>query len=153
MAVQPIPDGYHSVTPYLTIRNASDAIEFYRRAFGATELARMADPSGKIANAEIQIGDSRILIRDETAETPGPESLGGSPVMIHLYVEDVDRIANQAVASGAKVLIPVGDQFYGDRSGRFADPFGHTWIISTHKEDVSPDEMRERASSFMKKQS
>ena len=150
MAVQPIPDGYHSVTPYLTIRNASEAIEFYRRAFGAAELARMADPSGKIANAEIQIGDSRLLIRDETSETPGPESLGGSPVMIHLYVEDVDKIAGQAIAAGAKVLIPVGDQFYGDRSGRFADPFVHIWLISTHKEDVSPEEMRERASSFMK---
>lgn len=147
MTVQSIPDGYHSVTPYLTIRNASDAIEFYRRAFGATELGRMADPTGKIANAEIQIGDSRILIRDETSETPGPESLGGSPVMIHLYVEDVDKIASQAVAAGAKVMIPVGDQFYGDRSGRFADPFGHMWIISTHKEDVSAEEMRERASS------
>ena len=151
MTVQSIPDGYHSVTPYLTIRDASDAIEFYRRAFGATELGRMADPTGKIANAEIQIGDSRILIRDETSETPGPESLGGSPVMIHLYVEDVDKIASQAVAAGAKVVIPVGDQFYGDRSGRFADPFGHMWIISTHKEDVSSEEMGERASSFMKR--
>jgi PhnB protein len=149
MAIQPIPDGYHTVTPYLTIRNASDAIDFYRRAFGATELAGMADPTGKIANAEIQIGSSRILIRDETQETPGPEDLGGSPVMLHLYVEDVDHIADRAVAAGAKVLIPVGDQFYGDRSGRFADPFGHIWIISTHKEDVSSDEMRERASSFM----
>ena len=152
MAVRPIPAGYHTVTPYLTIRNASDAIEFYRRAFGATELARMADPSGKIANAEIQVGDSRLLIRDETPESPGPESLGGSPVMIHLFVEDVDQIARQAVSAGAKVLIPVGDQFYGDRSGRLADPFGHIWIVSTHKEDLSPEEMRERASSYMKQQ-
>ncbi len=152
MATQPIPDGYHALTPYLTIRNASDAIEFYRRAFGATELARMADPTGKIANAEIQIGDSRLLIRDETPESPGPERLGGSPVMIHLYVEDVDEVAHQAVAAGATVLIPVGDQFYGDRSGRLADPFGHIWIVSTRKEDVPSEEMRERASSFMKQQ-
>ena len=150
MTVQPIPDGYHSVTPYLSIRDASAAIEFYRKALGAVELRRMLDPTGKIANAEIQIGDSRILIRDETSETPGPESVGVSPVMIHLYVEDVDKIASQAIAAGAKVLIPVGDQFYGDRSGRFADPFGHIWIISTHKEDVASEELEQRATDFMK---
>ncbi len=151
MAVQPIPDGYHTVTPYLTIRNASDAIEFYKRAFGAVELARMADPSGKIANAEIQIGDSRILVRDETSDSPGPESLGGSAVMIHLYVDDVDELARRATGAGAEVLIPIGDQFYGDRSGRLADPFGHIWIVSTHKEDVSHEEMEKRVQALMKK--
>lgn len=131
MAPKPIPNDFHTVTPYLTIRNASEAIKFYIRAFGATELERMEDPSGAIANAIIEIGDSKLLIRDETSDTPGPESLAGTSVMIHLYVEDVDKIAEQAVSAGAEVLIPIADQFYGDRSGRLADPYGHVWIIST----------------------
>jgi PhnB protein len=131
MAPKSIPNDFHTVTPYLTIRNASEAIKFYIRAFGATELERMEDPSGAIANAIIEIGDSKLLIRDETSDTPGPESLAGTSVMIHLYVEDVDKIAEQAVSAGAEVLIPIADQFYGDRSGRLADPYGHVWIIST----------------------
>ena len=131
MASKPIPHDFHTVTPYLTIRNASEAIKFYIRAFGATELERMVNPSGAIASAIIEIGESKLLIRDETSDTPGPESLGGTSVMIHLYVEDVDKIAEQAVSAGAEVLIPIADQFYGDRSGRLADPFGHVWIIST----------------------
>ncbi len=138
--MQSIPEGFHSVTPYLTMRNASDAINFYIRAFGATESERMVDPSGLIANAIIEIGDSKLLIRDETSDTPGPESLGGTSVMIHLYVEDVDEIAKQAIAAGAKVLIPIADRFYGDRSGRLADPYGHIWIISTHLENGSKEQ-------------
>ena len=131
MAPKSIPNDFHTVTPYLTIRNASEAIKFYIRAFGATELERMEDPIGAIENAIIEIGDSKLLIRDETSDTPGPESLAGTSVMIHLYVEDVDKIAEQAVSAGAEVLIPIADQFYGDRSGRLADPYGHVWIIST----------------------
>ena len=137
MAPKSIPNDFHTVTPYLTIRNASEAIKFYIRAFGATELERMEDPSGAIANAIIEIGDSKLLIRDETSDTPGPESLAGTSVMIHLYVEDVDKIAEQAVSARAEVLIPIADQFYGDRSGRLADPYGHVWIISTRIQNNS----------------
>ena len=140
MTAQPIPEGFSSVTPYLTIKNAADAINFYSLAFGATELERMEDASGSILNAIIEIGGSRILIRDETSDSPGPESLGGTPVMIHLYVENVDELAARAVAAGAEVLIPIADQFYGDRSGRLADPFGHIWIVSTHLQDGSSEQ-------------
>ena len=139
MTPNPIPKDFHTVTPYLTIRNASEAINFYIRAFGATELERMEDASGSIANAIIEIGDSKLLVRDETSDTPGPESLGGTSVMIHLYVEDVDEIARQAISEGAEVLIPVADQFYGDRSGRLADPYGHVWIVSTRMQNNSSE--------------
>lgn len=147
--IKPIPEGYHSVTPYLIIRGAAKAIEFYKRAFGAREITRMAQPDGKVGHAELQIGDSRIMLADEFPERNirGPESLGGTPVMIHLYVEDVDAMARQALAAGAKELRPVADQFYGDRSGMFADPFGHQWNISTHKEDLSAEEIRKRAAT------
>src|SRR5712691_3595419 len=135
--VKPIPHGYHTATPYLIVSGAAGAIEFYKKAFGATELMRMADPKGKIGHAEIQIGDSHIMLADEFPEMGyrSPQSLGGSPVSIHLYVEDVDTLASQAIAAGAKVLRPVKDQFYGDRSGTFEDPFGHVWTIATHVED------------------
>jgi len=147
--VKPIPEGYHTATPYLIVRDAARAIEFYKKAFGAMELMRMADPSGKIGHAEIKIGDSPIMLADEV---PGmghrsPESLGGSPVSILLYVEDVDAVFNQAVAAGAKVQRPLADQFYGDRTGGVTDPFGHVWYVATHKEDVSPEEMRKRAAA------
>jgi len=147
--VKPTPEGYHTATPYLIVRDAARAIEFYKKAFGAKELMRMADPSGKIGHAEIKIGDSPIMLADEV---PGmgyrsPESLGGSPVSILLYVEDVDAVFNQAVAAGAKVQRPVADQFYGDRTGGVTDPFGHVWYVATHKEDVSPEEMRKRAAA------
>ena len=147
--VKPIPEGYHTATPYLIVRDAARAIEFYKKAFGAKELMRMADPSGKIGHAEIKIGDSPIMLADEA---PGmghrsPESLGGSPVSILLYVEDVDAVFNQAVAAGAKVQRPVADQFYGDRTGGVTDPFGHVWYVATHMEDVSPEEMRKRAAA------
>ncbi len=144
--VKPIPEGYHSVTPYLCIKGASAAIEFYKNAFGAKELMRMPAPGDKIGHAEIQIGDSHVMLADEFPEMGflSPQSVGGSPVMMHLYVEDVDATANKAVAAGAKVTKPVADQFYGDRSGQIRDPFGHNWYVSTHKEDVTPDEIDAR---------
>jgi PhnB protein len=154
MAVKPIPDGYHSVTPYLIVKGAANALEFYKKAFGATELMRMAGPGGCVMHAEVKIGDSPIMLADEFPEmgARSPQTIGGSPVSICLYVEDVDAVAGKAIAAGAKVLRPVKDQFYGDRSGTFEDPFGHTWTISTHKEDVSPEEMRRRSEAFMKQQ-
>ena len=146
---KPIPEGYHSVTPYLIVKGAARAIEFYKQAFGATEKGRMAQPDGRIGHAEIQIGDSCIMLADEFPERNivGPESLGGTPVMIHIYVEDVDAVAKQAVAAGAKEVLPVQDQFYGDRSGMFTDPFGHKWNISTHKEDLTAEEIGKRAAA------
>lgn len=147
--VKPIPKGYHSVTPYLIVKGAAKAIEFYKQAFGATETFRMPQPDGKIGHAELKIGDSTIMLADESPErnVRGPESLGGSPVMIHLYIDDVDAVAKRAVANGAKEIRPVQNQFYGDRSGMFADPFGHQWNISTHVEDVSPEEIGKRAAA------
>jgi PhnB protein len=149
--VKPIPEGYHTATPYLTVDGAARAIEFYQRAFGAKELFRMADPSGKVGHAEIQIGDSRIMLSDEFPErnARGPQSLGGSTVGIMLYVEDVDKVFKQAVTAGAKEVQPVKDQFYGDRSGALLDPFGHKWWVATHKEDVPPEEMNRRAAEAM----
>ena len=151
--VPAIPEGQAGATPYLTIRNAAAAIEFYKKAFGAIERMRLADPSGKIGHAEIKIGDALIMLSDEYPEMDvrGPESIGGSPVCMHLYVADVDAFTNRAVAAGAKVLRPVADQFYGDRGGKFADPFGHIWWFSTHKEDVPPEEMRKRAAALFQK--
>ncbi len=147
--VKPIPEGYHSVTPYLIIKGAADAIEFYKKAFGATELFRMPQPDGKIGHAEIKIGDSPIMLSDEHPEMGylGPKSLGGSPVSILLYVENVDAVVQQATSAGAKIDRPVEDKFYGDRSGSLTDPFGHIWHIATHKEDVSPEEMDKRAAA------
>ena len=147
--VKPIPEGYHTATPYLIVKDAARAIEFYKKAFGATELMRMPGPGGKIGHAEIKIGDSPIMLADEV---PGmgfrsPESLGGSPISILLYVEDVDVVFSEALAAGAKVQRPVADQFYGDRTGGVTDPFGHVWYIATHKEDVSPEEMTKRAAA------
>jgi PhnB protein len=125
------PEGFHSITPYLTVKRAASAISFYERALDASERSRMTTPEGSIANAEIVIGDSAILIRDETLDVPGPDTLGNTSVMIHLYVDDVDMTSSRAVDAGMEVLLPVDDRFYGDRSGRFKDPYGHVWIIST----------------------
>ena len=149
MAVKPIPDGYHSVTPYLIVKGADRAIEFYRRAFGARELYRMAQPDGRVGHAELEIGDSRVMLADEHPEigARSPQSIGGSPVTIHLYVEDVDATVARAVEAGARVHRPVADQFYGDRNGGITDPFGHVWFVATHKEDVPPDELERRAAS------
>jgi PhnB protein len=143
--VKPIPEGYHSVTPYLIINGAADAIEFYKKAFGATELFRMAK-EGKVGHAEIKIGDSPIMLSDEHPEMGylSPTTLGGTPVSIMIYVEDVDTIFNRAIAAGGKQLKPLQDQFYGDRSGSLKDPFGHVWHVATHKEDVSPEDMEKR---------
>ena len=149
-APKPIPEGYHTATPYLIVRDAASAIEFYKKAFGATELFRMDAPGGKIGHAEIKIGNSPIMLADEVPEigARGPQSYGGSPVTILLYVEDVDAVFNQAVAAGAKVQRAVADQFYGDRSGGVTDPFGHVWYVATHKEDLSPEEIRKRAAAL-----
>lgn len=151
--VKPIPDGYHTFTPYLFIRGAAAAIDFYKKAFGATEHVRMAGPDGKIGHAEIQIGDSMIMLSEENERmgTRSPQSLGGAPLLLHLYVPDVDSLFAQAVAAGAKVTKPIANQFYGDRSGGLEDPFGFAWYLSTHIEDVPPDEMQRRAAEAMKK--
>ena len=151
MPVKPIPDGYHSVTPYLIVDGAARAIEFYEQAFGATELMRMPGPGGKLGHAEISIGDSVIMLADEHPGigTRGPRAFGGSPVSVLLYVEDVDGTVKTAVASGAKLLEPVGDKFYGDRSGTIEDPFGHRWHIASHVEDVSAEEMDKRMKQVM----
>ena len=145
--VRPIPEGYHAVTPYLFIKGAANALEFYKKAFGAKELMRMAQPDGRVGHAEIQIGDSHVMMADEFPEmgARSPKTIGGSAVMLHLYVEDVDAVFQQAVAAGAKVERPVEDQFYGDRGGKIRDPFGHLWWISTHTEDVPVEELNRRA--------
>jgi PhnB protein len=150
--VKPIPEGYHSITPYLVVNDAAGAIEFYRSAFGASELMRMAAAGGRVGHAEIGIGDSRIMLADEFPEmgARSARTLGGSPVHIYLYVEDVDAVTGKALAAGAKELRPVKDQFYGDRSGSIEDPFGHVWHVSTHKEDVPQDELKRRADKAMR---
>lgn len=147
-SVKPIPEGYHAVTPYLIVQGAAKAIDFYKRAFLAKELFRMEAGEGKIAHAELQIGSSRIMLADEHPEmnARGPESFGGSPVSFCLYVENVDEMFPRSITLGAVELRPLKNQFYGDRSGTIKDPFGHTWTISTHVEDVSPEEMEKRAS-------
>jgi PhnB protein len=146
-----IPDGYYSLTPYLTIDGATEAIEFYKKAFGAKELLRMPAPGGKVGHAELQIGNSRVMLADETPEmgTRGPKTIGGTASGLVLYVEDVDRVYDLAVKEGAKVLNPVKDQFYGDRMGSLEDPFGHRWYVGTHIEDVSPEEMEKRSKEAM----
>ena len=147
MAVKPIPEDYHTATPYLIIEGAADAIEFYEKAFGATELFRFPAPGGKIGHAQIKIGDSPIMLADAYPDMgyKGPKSLGGSPVSLMIYVEDVDTVFNRAVDAGATVKEAVSDKFYGDRIGTLIDPFGHVWHVSTHKEDVSMEEMEKRA--------
>ena len=153
--VNPIPEGFHTVTPYLCVKDAARAIEFYKKAFDATEVMRLAEPSGRIGHAEIRIGDSPVMLADEFPEMGflSPESLGGSAVRINLFVGDVDALTSQAIAAGAKVQRPVADQFYGERSGTIMDPFGHIWLISTRIEDVSPQEMQRRYDDLMKQQS
>ncbi len=151
--VKPIPDGYHTATPYLIVKGAAKAIDFYKKAFGATEIMRM-DDGEKIHHAEIKIGTSPIMLGDECVEMDAisPETLGGSPITIMLYVEDVDAMFNAAVAAGATVNRPLADQFYGDRTGGLTDPFGHKWYVATHIEDVSHEELEKRSSALMKKE-
>ncbi len=144
--VKPIPDNYHSVTPYLSVDGAAKAIDFYKRAFGATELMRMPAPEDKIGHAEIKIGDSVVMLSDAMKEMKqkSPKTLGGTPVTLMIYVEDVDATVAGALKAGAEVLRPVEDQFWGDRMGGVTDPFGHQWFVATHIEDVSPEEMERR---------
>jgi PhnB protein len=154
MAVRPIPDGYHTATAYLIVNDAARALEFYKRAFNAKEVMRLAGPDGKVMHAEMKVGDSPIMLADEFPEmgARSPQSFGGSPVSILLYVDDVDARFSQAIAAGATVQRAVTDQFYGDRSGTLIDPFGHVWSIATHKEDVSAEEMHRRFEASMKQQ-
>lgn len=149
MAVRPIPEGYHTATPYLIIRGAAAALDYYQKAFGAVVLMNMEGPPGKVAHAEIKIGDSILMMSDEHPEMgfKSPATLGGSPTGIMLYVEDVDAVFARALAAGGTELRPLRDQFYGDRSGTLTDPFGHVWTVSTHKEDLTPEEITRRMHS------
>ena len=154
--VKIIPEGYHSINPYLVVRNAERAIEFYKKAFGAEERFRMHRPDGKaIMHAELKIGDSVFMLTEESREMKAlsPESIGGSPVSLYVYVKDVDSVFNQAVSEGATILHPVNDQFYGDRSGYLKDPFGHLWSIATHKKELSPDELKKAGQAFFEEMS
>ena len=150
--VDPIPADYKGVTPYICVKDAARAIEFYKNGFGATEMFRLPMPDGKIGHAEIKIGNAIVMLADENPETGhvSPQTLGGSTVKLHMYVEDVDAFFEKAEAAGAKILIPIANQFYGDRSGRLEDPFGHVWLVSTHVEDVSPEEMEKRMQEYSK---
>ena len=146
--IKAVPDGYHTLTPHLVVKGASQAIEFYKKAFGAEEISRMPGPDGKsIMHAEVQIGDSRLFLVDEFPEMGcrGPLGIGGTPVTIHIYVEDVDAVFNKAVTAGAQVRMPLEDAFWGDRYGKVVDPFGHEWSLATHKEDLTPEEIRKGA--------
>lgn len=152
--VKAIPEGYEGATPYLIVKGAADALEFYKKAFGATEIMRMPGPGGTVGHAEIRIGTAIIMLADEFPEMnhTSPQSLGATPVSMLVYVQDVDAFVQRAVAAGAKALAPVETKFYGDRSGSLEDPFGHRWHFSTHVEDVPPDEMAKRAEAFTKQQ-
>jgi PhnB protein len=147
-SVKPIPDGYHSITPYLVVKRGTDAIEFYKKAFDAEERFRMNGPDGKsIGHAELKIGDSVFMLADEFPQMKcfSPETIGGSAVSMYLYVSDVDTIFNKAISAGASMIEPVTDKFYGDRSGYLKDPIGHLWSVATHKKDLSPDEIKKAA--------
>jgi len=150
---KPIPEGFHSITPYLTVSDAARAIDFYKRAFGASERYRMDGPGGKIVHAEIKIGDSIVMLGDESlaAGNRSPQSLGGTTNGLFIYVEDVDSAFNRAAAAGAKVDMPVADMFWGDRYGKLTDPFGQSWSLATHIEDVAPEEMTRRGKEAMAK--
>jgi PhnB protein len=155
-AVKPVPEGYHTVTPYLIVRDAKRALEFYKKAFGAETRLSMPNPDGRVQHAEIRIGDSMIFLSDEfpemTPQVKAPESVGGVVTgTIFMYVPDVDAAVKRAVGAGAKVTMPVADMFWGDRFGKVADPFGHHWGIATHKEDLTPQEMEKRGAEYQKK--
>jgi PhnB protein len=151
MATKPIPEGYHTLTPYLAVDDAAQAIEYYKNAFGAKERMRMETPDGKIGHAELEIGDSMVMLSDPFphATTRPPKELGGTSGSVFMYVEDVDAVVKQAVDTGATITMEVADQFWGDRFGSIQDPFGHSWSIATHVEDVPPEEMAERAKQAM----
>ena len=147
--VKPIPEGYHSLTPYLIVDGGAKALEYYKNAFGATELFRM-EHEGKIAHAEMKIGDSPFMLSDEHPERgfTGPKTIGGTPIALMIYVDDCDAIFKQAIAAGGVEQKPLQDQFYGDRSGTLTDPFGHIWTVATHKEDVTPEEIDKRLAAM-----
>jgi PhnB protein len=151
--VKPIPDDCEGAAPYLCVNDGTTAIKFYKKAFGATEVYRLTEPSGKIGHAEIRIRRAVIMLADECPESGrrSPKSLGGTPVKIHLYVADADALVSQAYDAGAKILRPVDDEFYGDRNGTLEDPFGHIWFIATRKENVSPEEIRNRFAKFFER--
>jgi PhnB protein len=151
MGVKPIPEGYNTINPYIAVEDATKAIEFYKRAFGATERSKMEGPPGKIAHAELAIGDSVIMLSDPfpQSKVKPPKEIGGTTVSLMVYVEDVDEVVQQAVDAGATITMPVENQFWGDRFGQVEDPFGHNWQIATHVEDVAPDEMAKRAEQAM----
>lgn len=146
--VKPVPEGMHSITPHLICAGAADAIEFYKTAFNAVELIRMAGPDGKLMHASLRIGDAAIMLVDEAPDyhMVGPKTLKGTPVTIHLYVEDADAVMQQAAAAGATITMPAADMFWGDRYGQLEDPFGHRWSVATHKRDVTPEEMKDAMS-------
>ncbi len=152
MAVQAIPKGYHTLTPYMTVRDAARAIEFYKQAFGAEEKGVMKGPDGKVMHAELRIGDSLFMLADEYPEfgSLSPQSTGGSGMGLHIYVEDVDSSFDRAIKAGGKVEMPVSDMFWGDRYGKLVDPFGHKWSIATHKQDLSAEDIEQAQSEFMK---
>jgi PhnB protein len=152
-AAKPVPDGYHTITPQLTLDNAAQTIEWYKRALGAEEVSRSAGPDGKIMHAEIKIGDSRVMLSDVMQGSKGPQSYGGSPASLWLYVENCDAMFERAVGAGGKVQVPMGDQFWGDRAGAFADPSGYTWWIATRKEEFTRAEMQQRMADFFKQMS
>jgi PhnB protein len=149
--VRPIPEGYHTVTPYLYVRGATAAIDFYKNVFGASEIVRMAGPDGRIMHAEMKIGDSVVMLGDENLQVGmlSPQTVGGFSTGLHVYVENSDAVVKKMVDSGAKVLRPIKNQFYGDRSASVLDPFGHMWSVATHIEDVSPEEMKKRMTAAM----
>jgi len=150
ISAKPVPEGFHTATPTLVVRNAAQAIDFYKKVFGAEEIMRMPSPDGKISHAEIKIGDSIIFLSDEFPNMGGksPQTLGGFTGGIYLYVPDVDAVFEKAVAAGGKAAMPVSDMFWGDRHGNFVDPYGHSWGVSTHTEDLSEEEMGKRAQAF-----
>jgi PhnB protein len=150
--VKPIPEGHNHVSPYLIVNGAARALDFYKKAFGATELMRHTSPDGKVGHAEVRIGDTVVMLADEHPDhdAHAPGKFGGSPVSLHMYVEDVDTIWSQALAAGARIKRPLDNQFYGDRNGALEDPFGHTWNLSSHVEDVSMEELDRRVAAMMK---
>jgi PhnB protein len=149
-AAKPVPEGYHTITPSLTLDNAAQTIDWYKRALGAEELSRSVGPDGKIMHAELKIGDSRFMMNDAMMGGKGPQAFGGSPMSLWLYVENCDTLFKRAVDAGAKVQVPLGDQFWGDRGGQVTDPAGYNWWIATRKEDLTQEEMRKRAEDFFK---
>ena len=151
MAVKPIPEGYHAATPYLAVDGAAQAIEYYKKAFDAKERSRMDTPDGKVGHAEVEIGDALVMLSDALPQfaTKSPTELGGTTASVFLYVEDVDAVVKQAVNAGGTLTMEVADQFWGDRLGSVTDPFGHSWLIATHVEDVAPEEMAKRTSEAM----